>query len=207
MNKAALANDDNQQVPNLIVNMLKLRKLPDGEVNESYIFFCENFLKCVVGAQSFSKGWKRAGSISEIATLSDEALALLLLENSNYRWINLHQKKKMGEEVAENELVKPLYTAAGKHKQQKGFTKRYGGWKNDGIERFNELLDMVRADRLKNGVWFDEIVSARIKLSGVVENDDEVNASNCIKAGNDLVFEDDEEEKNEENVVQQQATV
>jgi hypothetical protein len=74
------------------------------EVNESYIFFCDNFLKCVVGLHKFNRSIKNTHKLRHIATPSDEALALLLLENSEYRWNQEFEKKKKGEDVNEDHL-------------------------------------------------------------------------------------------------------
>ena len=110
--------------------------------------------------------------------------------------------------MKEKELVAPLYTAAGNNKEQKGVTKRYGGWRNDGIEKFNELLDLVRKDRMTNGAEFDNIISAKMKSSGAEDHGgEELNASNCIKADNDLVFDEEEEEEDEDYVVNETASV
>ena len=126
--------------------MLSLRKLKNNDVNESYVFFCQNFLKCVVGTQSFNKGWRHGVPIMTIATASDEAMALLLLENSEARWwIAEHSKKNSGEKVIEKNLLAPLHTSAGQSnkKQQKGFTRQCGGWRQDLISLLRKGLHPV----------------------------------------------------------------
>ena len=197
--KAAIENDGEKNVPSSR-NILALRKLGTNQVNDSYIYFCEKFLKCIVGAQTFSRGVKNKCKLSVIATPSDEALALLFLENSEYKWSMDFEKKKKGEEVdvQDNNVgtAPTKYTCAGQNKQQKGFTRKYGGWKNEGIERFNEILKMVRQDRIDNGAWFDEIMLQRAKeAKPVTEN--AIPGGKKIKAGNDLF--DEEEVEIDEN--------
>ena len=56
--KAAIENDGEKNVPSSR-NILALRKLAGtNQVNDSYIYFCEKFLKCIVGAQTFNRGGK-----------------------------------------------------------------------------------------------------------------------------------------------------
>jgi hypothetical protein len=159
------------------------------EVNESYIFFCDNFLKCVVGLHKFNRSIKNTHKLRHIATPSDEALALLLLENSEYRWNQEFERKKKGEDVNEDHLPPTMYTSLGQNKQQKGFTRKYGGWSQAGIHRFNELVKKVRDDREKNGKWFDNILKQRALAEQ--QDDDNVpgpNNNNAVKAENDLLF-------------------
>ena len=171
MSQVILSGEDSQDLPS-IRNMLGLRRLKNNEVNESYVYFCENFLKCVVGTKSFNKAWKDGVPVSQIATISDEALALLLIENSEGRWLAEVAKKDKGEEVFEKDLPPSVYTTSASHsqkKRKKGFTQRYGGWSFEGITRFIQLFEQVAQDRELNNVFFNAIVQKRAKVSK--END------------------------------------
>ena len=186
-----MGDDEISQIPSMR-NILLLRRLPTSKVNESYIFFCKNFLKCVVGTQKFNRGFKQGLKISQIASPSDEALALLLLQNSEFRWMMEYQKRSNGEMVKKkDDLVATLYTTAGKNKDVKGFTKKYGGWKEDGIKRFNELQHLVKQDRSFHGEWFDLIVKERLKSVGEEDGGgNDKTTGTYIKAANDLGFEE-----------------
>ena len=122
---------------------------------------------------------------------------MTMLENSEYRWITEFTKTEKGEEVDETDLPPTKFTSAGQNKQRKGFTKEYGGWNLDGIKRYNELLDMVRNDRIENGKWFDDIVLKRIKRNSLDDSNAALAGGEEIKAGNDL-FEVDEESDSED---------
>ena len=159
MGTADACEDGSEQVPS-IRNILLLRKLGNQQVNESYVYFCQKYLKCVVGVQAFNRGVKNKLDISQIATSSDEALALLLLENSELRW-TVEYQQKASNSVNEEQLPKTKYTCCGQKKLQKGFTRKYGGWKQEGIDRFNELTKLVRVDRKNNGVAFDKTYKGR----------------------------------------------
>ena len=94
--------------------------------------YWSNGLKCMVGAMR----WKRlvlSGKEKpmDVATASDEALTLLMYENYWPSWLDKHENKTV--------VRPPKYT------KQEGM--RYGEWNDEGIERFNELLDEVKKDR------------------------------------------------------------
>jgi len=180
-------------------NMLLLRRLSNNQENESYIFFCENYLKSVVGLQAFNRKWNYCLKLSEVATASDEALGLLLLENSEYRWQQEYEIREKGGDLNKASLAKTKYTSVGQQKdQKKGFTKRFGGWREEGIKQFNALFDMVKEDRMKNGAWFDEIMKRRSQMKGGAIQETLVDhPGGWTKASNDL-FDDCEEDEDEE---------
>ena len=87
--------------------------------------FCSSFLSNVIGKQAYNKKVLQA-TISEIASVSDEAFVVLCLENSMKRW--------------EHEAIDPtakrinaVYTASPAE------ASKYGGWSNGGMRRFNAL--------------------------------------------------------------------
>jgi hypothetical protein len=97
-----------------------------------YIHYLLNRLKCMVGVTR----WRRlvlSGKEKpmDIATASDEALALLIYENYWPSWIDKHEKKTV--------VRPPKYT------KQEGM--HYGEWNDEGIEWFNELLEEVKKER------------------------------------------------------------
>ena len=120
--------------------IMQLRK----NVNGSYSKFCDVVLSQVVGRQD----WKvncRIIPLREYASASDEAFGLLLLENSWLLWREMAVKDDDDEKM----LQKSKYTMNG------AGTKKNGGWKAEGINRFNELAQMVKADREKDSAEFE----------------------------------------------------
>ncbi len=103
-----------------------------------FIFF-EYFLPGVVGRKKFKNlvGYRY---ISKFVTISYEAFAILLLENSWEKW----------EDEVEKRTKDPEKVAATKWTSSKNQGKRYCGWKKEGIKRFNELCNKVREDRIKD---------------------------------------------------------
>lgn len=141
--------------------------------------------------------------LRQVATPSDEALGLLLLENSEAIWTLEFQKKMDGHKAERVEIGGggARYTTSGSNKASKGFTRKYKGWSQEGIIRFNVLLERVKMDRKQNGAWFDEKLEYHLSshsgdeafCGGRGEDDD-----NCVvvQAGNDLFLEEDEDQSN-----------
>ena len=177
-------------------SMLSLRKNNKNEINQNYVVFCEKFLRCIVGIKIFRSSCKKH-KLSTYVSLSDEAFALLLLENSEHRWNSEIELKKNGNEVVEEFLLPTKYTGAGKSKQQKGFTKKFKGWTFEGIAKYNHLRDLIRKDRNENGVEFDSYMLNHFqKTCEAGENDAKsMEVSGYVQAQNDL-FDDDFEKEN-----------
>ena len=64
-----------------VKSILSLCKNGRNEINKRYVFFCERYLKCVIGVKHFRRSYKKY-SLCTYVSCSDEAFALLLLENS-----------------------------------------------------------------------------------------------------------------------------
>jgi hypothetical protein len=106
----------------------------------TYSMFCEQVLSHVVGREVWKKRC-HTNAIEEFVTVSDEAFALFLLENSWDVWIATSAK--------ETEIPETRYSQRGPG------IKKYGGWTEEGIERFNKLYDIVEEDRAHNKGKFD----------------------------------------------------
>lgn len=123
-------------------------------------------MPCVVGKSRWNLQVKQGAVVNKIATVSDEAFTLLMLENY---W-------DVMDEMDEDEFYKPLKHNSGKssnesnsrsEKKTKKKTKvssgkwtsawrgsrRFCGWDAKGLLRFNELVKLVEDDR-KDDVHF-----------------------------------------------------
>ena len=121
--------------------ILAMRKSSKGghKITE-YYDFVQHFLSVVVGKRTYAKKC-HVERISTFVTPSDEALAILLYENSYDRWIDMAKKRN-----TKKSTILPKYTNGGESTGVTGSSKKYGGWSLDGIERFNELYDLVKAN-------------------------------------------------------------
>jgi hypothetical protein len=130
---------------------------------EAYTVFFEHFVPCALKKTEWERRIAMAGTHTEstdhfLSTVSDEAFALLLLENSYDRWFDLYKSNEGG--VMRQRGVKQrrfesdvptLYTRGGikydKYQSKEGEKK---GWSDEGITRFNQLFEMVKQDRIAN---------------------------------------------------------
>jgi hypothetical protein len=85
----------------------------------------------VIGRKIWNKRAMTRRSFSEVATVSDEAFALLVLENYRGKWIS--QLQRAADDTIEKQPTK--YTAVGKE------------WNEAGIRRFTALYHSVKASR------------------------------------------------------------
>ena len=103
--------------------------------------FVEYFLSVVVGKRHYLKV-SHLQKVSEYATKSDEALALLLLENSFDRWSDMAKK-----DIQKDSTVPPKYTNGGISNGASGRSRKFGGWSLDGLDRYDELYKLVAKNR------------------------------------------------------------
>ena len=140
-------------VPATRVTIHKERLPTLGEIlslrvdRSAYTFFCDHLLGAVTGMKKFAKA-SRSRWISNIATISDEAFALVLLENNYEVWVDMQTRG-----VTKGSSVDPKYTNGG-NSVGNGRSRKYKGWSDEGIERYNELFDRVKKDR-ENNTFFD----------------------------------------------------
>ena len=138
-------------------DFLQLRKNP-----QAYLVFFKHFIKCITRKSVFENNIRTAKTYDDICTISDEAFALLLLENSWHRWMDIHTKDssallpRRGSRPHEKvkSMIPTKYTKGGYKYDLEGMFEsrptsysRRKGWSTEGIQRYNELYDQVEADR------------------------------------------------------------
>ena len=132
------------------------------EEKDTYGWFFDNVVSFVIGRSQWKHKW---GSelLEEYCNVGDEALGLLLLENSwdcwskraisgQQKWSSRKggQRKKQDDSANKKVEARPMYTVS-LHKEQK---TEIQGWTKEGLERFNELRKEVESDRDKHGKEF-----------------------------------------------------
>ena len=100
--------------------------------------------------------------------MSDEAFALLLLENSFDRWVDLYKqysgiaKQQRGsKDRGFQSEVPPRYTSGGIKYETNEVSQSFKGWSDDGRLRFNALFDHVKQDRRDNRSFEVEWLESR----------------------------------------------
>lgn len=132
---------------------------PSGE---PYQWFCKHLLPCVVGAKVWHKKHNKE-LVSTIATCSDEAFALLTLENNYERWMamarwNVDNADMAPEDKAPKRFPGSRYTNSGMS-QKNGRSRRLQGWAREGFLRFNELYNHVSRDRRHRVQFENELLT------------------------------------------------
>ena len=119
------------------IEVLKLCDLERGreDKDNAYTVFCSYFLPCIIGKLK----WKTKCAelmVSQLATKTDEALCLLIIENNYNKWNDIADGK---EKVAATQFT---------HEWGKGNEARreYQGWSEAGYQQMNELVRKIRTD-------------------------------------------------------------
>jgi hypothetical protein len=129
---------DKQVLP----DMTELLLLCQGRETE-WFWFADNVIECISGKRAWGKE-KSTKVLTESVTASDETFALLLLINNWDKWLVEEEKppRKMD----------PMYTGSTRG------NKKFQGWSDLGIAKYNELLEKVEHDR--DSMWGKEIEKA-----------------------------------------------
>jgi len=145
--------------------LCKLRRATTDRERKAFFWFFDSFLECVCGASAWNNAKTkqlvseaRDASGSKIVSVSDEAFALLLIDNYLEKWKTRADEEDtariepVGDGAArittegENTRKKQTKTAGKYTGKAKGQCK-WGGWSSEGIKQFNFLRKLVKADR------------------------------------------------------------
>ena len=147
----------------------------EGRKNEAaYTAFFDHFVPCATEKTLWDRRIAKAVTNfsskknQSLCTISDEAFALLLLENSYSGWLDLFlnnkgpvmQRRRVKQRGFQSD-VPTLYTRGGIKYDKTDMTQSVKGWSEEGIARFNELFDQVIADRAANSDFEKQWIEAR----------------------------------------------
>ena len=164
-----------QAAPFDINDFLQLRRRP-----EAYIVFFMHFIKCITRKSTFERKLSTAKTYDDICTVSDEAFALLVLENSWDRWSDLYKQDfnsllPMRGRRPKSQVVSHIptkYTKGGyrystlNHSAQSTRVKTHKGWSIEGINRYNALYGQVMADRAAHPEFLDRVLKSAQQGTG-----------------------------------------
>lgn len=149
---------------------------------KAYTTFCDHILPSVVG-KSVWKDMSIHQNLSQWATVTDEAFALLLLENSQSIWKetcnHVHEattwedkettednratsvphegtRETSEETTATQPKCKAKKHGKTKYTQNGAGIKKYQGWNQEGLARFNQLAVLVANNRNNDKMVFEE---------------------------------------------------
>jgi hypothetical protein len=162
-----------------------------GRENEDIDTLCIYF-DVVVASQLKSKDWKGPNQhqlASDLCTESDEAMGLLMLENSWDKWMEDFEKEMNGEITPGDkrkqkgiERHRTKYTIQGKMKGSKG-----SGWSEEGKVRFNQFFDKVEMDRQIGKEAEEAFKKEMIRRSNTRDNQDEDDGAFALNDSNKKV--------------------
>ena len=94
--------------------------------------------------------------------IAAEALLFLMIENSYEVWMEEAEKE-------ENDNSSP--TKVAKCTEKRGSGRRFGGWGNDGIKRFNDLYNDIQKQRRTNtsGLALEKMLMQKADCIGFTE--------------------------------------
>ena len=110
---------------------------------DTYGWFVSQFLPAVVGSRCWNANYRK-NTISSFVTVSDEAFALVNMENNYARWQDMFIKQN-----TKTSEVGALCTNSGESKKN-GQSKKFQGWAAAGIEQYNAYYLAVKQDRENN---------------------------------------------------------
>jgi hypothetical protein len=144
---------DNNQVEEMPVNPETLQSRFNEKEYPVYKDFVSFFVSGVVGIRHFDRN-KTTSKYSSYVTISDEAFAVLSLENNWDRWSAMARD----EEWRESEVATKWTTSREKKVKRNEYGERmddeetpqatrYRGWSCHGISRYNQLFNEIREKR------------------------------------------------------------
>jgi hypothetical protein len=155
-----------KKLPESIQEFLDLSKDP-----ETFTLFLDSFVSCVVGRMEWKK-MCREERISKVASATDEAFALLVLENIWEPWRNVDpmeylvartKRRKHSDDSDENDKSSRRQEIPGCYTKGHRKAKRFRGWGEEGHARYNELVRHVREDRAKRELYEIEYLERKKK--------------------------------------------
>ena len=204
------------------IDVQLLGSLRDAERHE-YDRFVEAFLPGVTGKKRWTPAKMRVVPMTEVVTVTDEAFGLLTLFNNETRWNSMadFEMRDLSLDEARINAVKngtaddtpettwkyyisaegkvevkypeTLYTSDSK----KGQTKANSGWNQDGLIKFNDLVDMIISDRVACKGYDQYFIKKMIRndrRNPKRKRIEEAPPPATIKMKTDLEFSDSEEE-------------
>ena len=152
---------ENQLVAEMPVHVESLKTRYEEENYAVYKDFITFFVSAVVGIRVFDKK-KCVQSYGEFVSISDEAFAVLTIENNSSRWASMAADDEWRDcevsskwTTSREKRKNPIDGEAGKRDKEnvanegESQARSYRGWSAQGIARYNQLFQEIKAERSK----------------------------------------------------------
>jgi hypothetical protein len=156
-------------------------------------------LSCVVGRSGYKQNMAMT-LVSELSTSSDEAFAILCVENNIEAWdymISSETSTKKGPN-----MPPPKYT---RNRKDSG---KHHGWSAEGINRFNELHEDVESKRRETVQLEADFCAMKMQgLDGQEKRNRRTVTRDIVTAVTDLDDQDDDSDDDDEYMEEQYAEI
>ena len=168
-----------------------------------YKDFFNIFVRQIVGRREFDANcaqWVEGCSENDIASVSDEALALLCFENQFEVWQDVWQKSKgkicpiSRKDEYPQDWITTKFTKYTTKRDEKGMPidTKDKSWTNKGFERFNELFKKVMKDRRDNPTFMSTFMTWKRENSKKMIGNDEGSKQEPPDVSDTLFYNPDE---------------
>ena len=206
-----LAHDDNrkesEEGQTKYVPPVTLQDFLDGCENEMAYGILFSYFMPALTRKSY---WKalvlNAKTESDVATVSNEAFLLLVLDNNWERWVDKFNKIYCAASpVLQHEKycavtnVQPKYTRGCKaHRQDETTADETGkGWSKEGKQRFNELFEHVKENRKSQPQFFPNWLQMERERLGAKAAVVPQNEESPIRTKHELFSDSDSDDDNQ----------
>ena len=174
----------------------KMREDPDN-----YNHFYNVFVRGIVGKKEFDMAcqkWTETSVEKQIATVSDEALALLCFENHLDVWKDVWEKsegqirKITKNEEYPKEWISTKITKYTTKRDSKGMPidTKDKSWTIAGITRFNDLFGLIHKDCKKHPEFIHNFIEWRKSTQKKVSSVQDLSSKSCFPDAKDSLFHD-----------------
>lgn len=157
----------------------KLEELLQLRQDESTMMvFADVFLPSVVGKNKWNRLVTRV-PLKSMVTVTDEAFALLVLENIWDEWSAIPVNEWMNSKICGTRRQGMVGKGgrAGKYTKNWRKASKFHGWSDEGLQRMNELVELVKADREKHGRFDQTYMEKKEAQQRQHEDSQKVNSS------------------------------
>ena len=156
---------------------------------DDFAAFCDCFLSCVVGRSVYKQNMTTT-LVSELSTSSDEAFAIICIENNIEAWDYMISSDT---NTKGPNMPPPKYTR--KHKD----SGKHHGWSAEGITRFNKLHEDIESKRKETLQLEAEFRAKKMQgLGGQEKRNRRTVTRDIVTAVTDLDDQDDDSDDDDE---------
>jgi hypothetical protein len=132
---------------------------------DHYKRFCEHFLQCAVPARDWNRE-SRKRKISSIVTVSLEAFAVTCYANGYDVWNRRYKNEgsEMGDDMSAISVSTKNSSDSFRFTNDSKGSRKYGGWSNEGMLLYNDLVIVLGRQRSRLGCTFEKELLVQLSI-------------------------------------------